>query len=105
MAIVGNMDIALQNILINTYNNELTLRNQAERALNEFLLTPNFLAAFMVVIDGYRGPDDMPTLHHDIRTAACIVVKNNLRQFWTDPLTGKLRPVVVESERIETCQC
>ncbi len=83
------MDIILQNILINTYNNDPVLRLQAEKALNDFLLTPNFLAAFFVVIDGYRSPEDHPTLHHDVRTAATIVVKNNLRQIWIDFMNSK----------------
>jgi hypothetical protein len=84
------MDITLQNILINTYNNDQSLRSLAEKALNDFLRTPNFLATFFIVIDGYRNNEGVPTLHHDIRMAAAIVVKNNLRSIWIDILSGKL---------------
>jgi hypothetical protein len=45
------MDIALQNILINTYSSHHQQRHQAEEALEQFLSTPNFLPAFFILIE------------------------------------------------------
>lgn len=88
------MDRALQEILINTYNVNADIRRQAEDALQQLLRTPNFLIAFIVVIEGYPVPipDTVnvtsPSIHRDIRVAAAIVLKNKLRDIWMIPGTS-----------------
>eukprot|EP01035_Chromulina_nebulosa_P019648 gene19648-25562_t len=77
------MDVILQQILINTYNTDITLRKQAENSLQQFIHSPNFISSFLIVIDGYRQ-NNIQTLHRDIRLAASIVLKNNIRQMWVE---------------------
>ena len=65
----------LQNILINTYNSDPVLRNQAETELNEYLHNSG---AFYSLLEFTRCDD----MIRDLRLAASIVAKNKVRSYW-----------------------
>jgi hypothetical protein len=69
------MDQHIEAILINTYNADLTLRSQAEEQLNQFIKTRGALL-YLIQYSGNQG------VVRDLRLAAGIVVKNNLRITW-----------------------
>ena len=93
------MDQALQNILINTYNIHPEIRKEAENALKQFLQTNQFLLSFIIIIDGYRNQENVPTIHRDIRVAALLIVKNNIREFWAVESTKKY-PITPQEKEI-----
>lgn len=72
------MESTLESILINTYNSDAGLRQQAENALAEFLSTPGSLNALV----NYLGNSNN---HRELRQATGLVIKNRLRDYWTDP--------------------
>lgn len=67
---------ALQSILINTYNPNQGLRKEAENALQQFVQTPGSLP---VLVQTVAAP-----LHRDIRQATALLIKNRLRDYWTE---------------------
>jgi hypothetical protein len=69
------MESVLHDILINTYNPNHDLRNNAETALQHFLLTQGSLTALINFIGN-------GTVHRELRQAACLVLKNRLRDYF-----------------------
>ena len=74
------MEQALESILINTYNSDASLRAQAEQALNQFLAANGALVALLNFI-GNTGN------HRELRQATGLVIKNKMRDFWSDDNT------------------
>lgn len=74
------MESVLESILINTYNPDAALRVQAEQALNQFLVTGGALVALLNFI-GNTGN------HRELRQATGIVIKNKMRDYWSDEKT------------------
>jgi hypothetical protein len=71
------MEPVLQSILINTYNPDNQLRSQAEEQLNHFLLTSG---AFIILLNYVGNVNN----HRDLRQATSILIKNKMRDFWSD---------------------
>ena len=74
------MESVLESILINTYNPNSVLRAQAEAALNQFLLTGGALIALLNFIGNTNN-------HRELRQATGIVIKNKMRDYWSDDNT------------------
>ena len=74
------MESVLEAILINTYNPDANLRMQAEAALNQFLVTGGALVALLNFIGNTNN-------HRELRQATGIVIKNKMRDFWSDDNT------------------
>ncbi len=75
--IVRTMEVALEGILINTYNPNQALRLQAEQALKQFLATAGSLAAIINCIGNLN-------MHRELRQATSLVLKNRLRDYYSD---------------------
>lgn len=75
------MEQVLESILINTYNPDAGLRAQAEAALKQFLATSGALVALL----NYIGNANV---HRELRQATGLVIKNNMRNFWSDEKTA-----------------
>eukprot|EP01039_Chlorochromonas_danica_P004922 gene4922-5403_t len=67
---------ALTAILIDTYNPNPSLRQAAEKALQQFLATPGSLTILINTIGTV-------TIHVDIRKATALIIKNRLRDYWS----------------------
>ena len=65
----------IQDILINTYNPDPALRNQAETALKDFLHNHGAYTSLLGFVHD-QGID------RDLRVAASIVIKNNTRNYF-----------------------
>jgi hypothetical protein len=72
------MEDLLQSILINTYNQDSHLRQEAELALSQFLKRENALVTLLIYIGNVNN-------HKELRLATGILIKNKLRDFWTVP--------------------
>lgn len=75
----------LEVILINTYNSNQILREQAEAALKQFIQTPGSCYHILLLVSNH-------TKHRDLRQAAEILLKNRLRGYWssTDDLSTSI---------------
>jgi hypothetical protein len=73
---------ALEAILINTYNPNEQLRLAAERALADFLRSPGSCTILLRLVGNHAGTNNAGNTHRDVRLAAGIVLKNNLRYYW-----------------------
>ena len=100
------MEAQLASILINTYNRDSALRGQAEEALKLFLSSPGSLSALITLVSNQNQ-----SVPRELRQATGIVLKNRLRDYWTDegkglPSTEQekeyLKIVLVESLLVET---
>lgn len=67
---------ALTAILIDTYNPNPSLRQAAEKSLQQFLATPGSLTILINTIGTV-------TIHVDIRKATALIIKNRLRDYWS----------------------
>ena len=66
----------LQAILVNTFNPNSQIRLEAESNLNNFLTnTPSALTSLLLFIGS-------SSIHPDVRKAAAIVIKNNIKDFY-----------------------
>ena len=65
----------LHPILLNSYNPDRELRQQAEVDLNAFLKLSNSF-------NGFLGIVAEPSMSQDVKMAAALVLKNNSRSFW-----------------------
>lgn len=74
------MENILESILINTYNSDNLLRQQAETALAQFLLADGALIALLNFISNTSN-------HRELRQATGIVIKNKLRDYWSPDST------------------
>lgn len=66
----------LSSVLNNTYNPSQDLRQQAELELQNFLNTPGSISVFLALIS------ERDAAPRDLRLAATLVMKNNIRDFW-----------------------
>jgi len=89
------MESVLESILINTYNQDATLRAQAEQALNQFLLSSGALLALLNFIGNTNN-------HRELRQATGIVIKNKMRAFWSDDAQNALKTDPQEKEQVKT---
>jgi hypothetical protein len=88
------MESVLEAILINTYNQDAGLRAQAEEALKQFLRTSGSLVALVNFVGS--------NTHRELRLATCIVIKNNLRSYWSnDPAKTEFFVSVEEKEVVK----
>lgn len=71
------MESTLEAILINTYNPDQQLRSQAEAQLNHFILTNGALISLLTYVGNVNN-------HRELRQATSIVIKNKMRDFWSD---------------------
>ena len=71
------MEVALESILINTYNSNNQLRLHAEEQLALFLTHSGAMVALLNFIGNINN-------HKELRQATGIVIKNKLRDFWCD---------------------
>lgn len=69
------MDVALEAILIDTYNPDYIRRLNAEKSLKQFLNTPGSLPGLLLCIV-------KKDVHREIRQATGILIKNRLRDYW-----------------------
>lgn len=88
------MDVALQSILINTYNPNHDLRVEAERALQSFLNTPGSLTALISCIGNSN-------VHRELRQATGLLIKNRLRDYWNNSEGKGLPATDVEKESLK----
>jgi Zn-finger domain-containing protein len=88
------MDVALEQILVNTYNPNSQLRLAAEQALQQFLITPGSLTALLQCI-GNRS------IHREIRQATGLVMKNRLRDYWSTDETARPKALPSSPEERE----
>jgi hypothetical protein len=85
------MDTMIYEILINTYNADHILRNQAEVALGEFLHNHG---AFSSLLGFIQNQD----IDRDLRVAASIVAKNNARNFFRTDQDESILPISPEEK-------
>ena len=87
------MEAALHDILINTYNPNHDLRVNAEKALQQFLVTPGSLTALINFIGAVN-------VHRELRQASGIVLKNRLRDYFShdEKNPSKALPVTAEEK-------
>jgi hypothetical protein len=86
------MESILESILINTYNSDNQLRAQAEAALAQFLTANGALVALLNFISNTGN-------HRELRLATGIVIKNKLRDFWSDE-TSKYPVLTMEEKEV-----
>lgn len=85
------MDTMIHDILINTYNPDPTLRNQAEGALSDYLHNHG---AFSSLLGFIQNQD----INRDLRVAASIVAKNNARSFFRTDQDESILPISPEEK-------
>lgn len=87
------MESVLESILINTYNPNQALRLQAEEALKNFLHTQGSLTAIINCISNVN-------MHRELRLATGIVMKNRLRDYWSEE-SGHLPSIPEEKDIVK----
>lgn len=75
------MEAVLESILINTYNPDAALRAHAEQALAQFLVSGGALVTLLNYIGNVHN-------HRELRQATGLVIKNNMRNYWSDEKTA-----------------
>lgn len=87
------MEADLASILINTYNPNAQLRSQAENLLKEFFGRSGFLLSFLRIIGG-------TDVSKDLRQAATIALKNNIRNLWSHSTSIREDEAVMFKEQL-----
>ena len=84
----------LLNVLSNTFNSDSIIRKDAEQKVNEFLRSQNSLLILILFVN-------TPTTDKSLRQAAAIILKNNIRHYWSNREDDKERlPSTLENRTL-----
>lgn len=84
------MESQIESILINTYNPDQSLRIQAENALAQLLTQTGSFSQLLYFISQSN------VYHRDLRLAACITIKNKIREYWSDDVSDDRKVALID---------
>ena len=84
----------LINVLSNTFNSDSIIRKDAEQKVDEFLHSQNSLVILILFVN-------TPSTDKSLRQAAAIILKNNIRHYWSNNEEDKERlPSTLENRTL-----